>query len=150
MTRPASGNNGLVAHRNKILSSVHGSPKGTNVLNCHRGVVILDPAALGNGDPVTPRGVGVDDLIFLHLVSCNLDTCPGRKSGLFVAPRTLPLAGTSLPNCAVPWRETTDFDCHRMERTSLRARNFFMARHVPPNIVLNFRRQCHFPNPPPF
>jgi hypothetical protein len=31
----------------------------------------------------------------------------------------------------------------------LGVRNFFMARHVPPNIVLNFRRQCHFPNPPP-
>jgi hypothetical protein len=25
-------------------------------------------------------------------------------------------------------------------------RNFFMARHVPPKIVLNYSRQCHFRN----
>jgi hypothetical protein len=31
----------------------------------------------------------------------------------------------------------------------LEVRNFFMVRHVPPNIVLNFTRQCHSPNPPP-
>jgi hypothetical protein len=31
----------------------------------------------------------------------------------------------------------------------LGVRNFFMARHVPPQVVLNFTRQCHFPNPPP-
>jgi hypothetical protein len=28
-------------------------------------------------------------------------------------------------------------------------RNFFMARHEPPKIVLNFTRQCQFPNPAP-
>ena len=28
-------------------------------------------------------------------------------------------------------------------------RNFFMARHVPPKIVLNYSRQCQFRNPPP-
>jgi hypothetical protein len=28
-------------------------------------------------------------------------------------------------------------------------RNFFMARHVPPEIVLNYSRQCQFRNPPP-
>jgi hypothetical protein len=31
----------------------------------------------------------------------------------------------------------------------LGVRNFFMARHVPPNVVLNFTRPCHFPSPPP-
>jgi len=28
-------------------------------------------------------------------------------------------------------------------------RNFFMSKHVPPKIVLNFTRQCQFSNPPP-
>ena len=32
-----------------------------------------------------------------------------------------PVAGKSLENCAVLYRETTDFDCHRMERSSFRA-----------------------------
>jgi len=31
----------------------------------------------------------------------------------------------------------------------LGVRNFFMARHVPPKIVLNFTRECQFSNPPP-
>jgi len=31
----------------------------------------------------------------------------------------------------------------------LGVRNFFMARHVPPEIVLNYSRQCQFRNPPP-
>lgn len=31
----------------------------------------------------------------------------------------------------------------------LGARNLFMARNVPPKIVLNFTRQCQFSNPPP-
>jgi len=31
----------------------------------------------------------------------------------------------------------------------LGVRNFFMARHGPPQIVLNFTRQCQFANPPP-
>jgi hypothetical protein len=31
----------------------------------------------------------------------------------------------------------------------LGVRNFFMARHVPPKIVLNYSRQCQFRNPPP-
>jgi hypothetical protein len=31
----------------------------------------------------------------------------------------------------------------------LGVRNFFTARHVPPQIVLNFTRQCQFSNPPP-